>query len=309
MPKFAANLSMLWPELDVYDRFGAAAEAGFKRVEILFVHELDHDRIARLLRDNGLELVLFDPEPGNWEAGERGLLCLPGREDDFLRTVREAIQTAKRFGTRRLNCICGIVPEGVSREEAERTALSNLRKAAPLAQAAGVFLLIENINGTDMPGYFADTADKAAALVRAADHPSVRLQLDQYHVGMVGGDAHEELRRHAMLVEHVQIADVPGRHEPGTGEQPIEEFLEELDGIGYRAPSGSNIGLQSTTEQALLWLDRARRDAATRSLREPSGLAAGLRRARVFDRAAQQLDQLQRAVDAGAHVDARVDLA
>ena len=125
------------------------------------------------------------------------------------------------------------MPEGVSREEAERTALSNLRKAAPLAQAAGVFLLIENINGTDMPGYFADTADKAAALVRAADHPSVRLQLDQYHVGMVGGDAQEELRRHAMLVEHVQIADVPGRHEPGTGEQPIEEFLEELDGIGY----------------------------------------------------------------------------
>jgi hydroxypyruvate isomerase len=260
MPKFAANLSMLWPELDVYDRFGAAAEAGFRRVEILFVHELDHDRIARLLRGNGLELVLFDPEPGNWESGERGLLCVPGREDDFLRTVREAIQATQRFGTRRLNCICGIVPEGVPREEAERTALSNLRNAAPLAQAAGVFLLIENINPTDMPGYFADTVDKAAALVRAANHPSVRLQLDQYHVGMVGGDAREELRRHAMLVEHVQIADVPGRHEPGTGEQPIEEFLEELDGIGYGGAVGLEYRPQSTTDEALLWLRRDRRD-------------------------------------------------
>jgi hydroxypyruvate isomerase len=260
MPKFAANLSMLWPELDVYDRFRAAAEAGFKRIEILFIHELDHDRIEHLLREYSLELVLFDPNPGDWATGERGLLCVPGRETQFLDTVQEAIASARRFGTRRLNCICGIVPSGVSRDEAHRTALENLKRAAPLAQAAGVFLLIENINGTDMPGYFAQTAEQAVALVRAADHPNVRLQLDQYHVGMVGGDAREELRRYAMLVEHVQIADVPGRHEPGTGEQPIADFLEELDGIGYSGAVGLEYRPAGTTEQALSWLPRDRRD-------------------------------------------------
>src|SRR6266849_4056039 len=109
MPNFAANLSMLWPELDVYDRFRAAAEAGFSRVEILFVHALDHERIARLLKDLGLELVLFDPYPGNWDAGERGLLSLPGREAEFLQSIRDALGAAKRFGTRRLNAIAGVL--------------------------------------------------------------------------------------------------------------------------------------------------------------------------------------------------------
>jgi hydroxypyruvate isomerase len=259
MPNFAANLSMLWPELDVYDRFRAAAEAGFKRVEILFIHELDHDRIERLLREHGLELVLFDPNPGDWNAGERGLLCVPGREDQFLDTVRAAVGAAQRFGTRRLNCICGIVPPGVSPDEAKRTALENLKRAAPLAEQAGVFLLIENINGTDMPGYFAQTAEQAAALVRAADHPSVRLQLDQYHVGMVGGDAREELRRYAMLVEHVQIADVPGRHEPGTGSQPIADFLADLDSVGYTGAVGLEYRPLGSTDDALRWLPREKR--------------------------------------------------
>src|SRR3954454_12430226 len=113
MPRFAANLSMLWPELDVYDRFAAAAQAGFSRVEILFVHEMDHDRIAGSLREHNLELVLFDPAPGAWNTGERGLLCLPGREAEFEDSINAALQTARRFGTRRLNVIAGVVPQGV----------------------------------------------------------------------------------------------------------------------------------------------------------------------------------------------------
>src|ERR1700682_2379874 len=113
MPRFAANLSMLWPELDVYDRFGAAAQAGFSRVEILFVHALDRARIARLLKEHALELVLFDPAPGNWDAGERGLLSLPGREEEFLQTIHAAVHAATAFGTRRLNAIAGIPPAGV----------------------------------------------------------------------------------------------------------------------------------------------------------------------------------------------------
>lgn len=260
MPRFAANLSMLWPELDVYDRFGAAAAAGFSAVEILFVHALDRDRIAGLLKQHALELVLFDPAPGNWDAGERGTLSLPGREDDFQRSIRDALDAARVFGTRRLNAIAGVLPDGVARDDAEQTAVANLRQAAPLAEQAGVMLLVENINTTDMPGYVADTVERAAALVRAVDRPNVRLQLDQYHVGMMGGDPRAALRTHRDLVEHVQIADVPGRHEPGTGQQPIREFLADLDEQGYTGAVGLEYRPSSaSTEAALHWLPRDKR--------------------------------------------------
>jgi hydroxypyruvate isomerase len=259
VPRFAANLSMLWPDLDVYDRFGAAARAGFSRVEILFVHALDHGRVADLLKEHGLELVLFDPEPGDWDAGERGLLSLPGREEDFQRSIREALEAARVLGTQRLNAIAGVLPGGVSREAAERTAIDNLRQAAPLAEQAGVLLLVENINTTDMPGYFADTVERAAALVQAVDRPNVRLQLDQYHVGMMGGDPRAALRTYRELVEHVQIADVPGRHEPGSGQQPIGEFLADLDALGYAGAVGLEYRPSASTESALAWLPREQR--------------------------------------------------
>src|SRR5919204_5604866 len=138
MLRFAANLTMLWPELPVLERFHAAAKAGFRRVEILFVHELDAAAVERALRELQLELVLFDPRPGDWANGERGLLSVPGREEEFLETVREAIASAQRFGTRRLNALAGIPPTGVAREEARRTAIANLRAAAPLVQRAGI---------------------------------------------------------------------------------------------------------------------------------------------------------------------------
>jgi hydroxypyruvate isomerase len=259
MPRFAANLSMLWPELDVYERFRAAANAGFSRVEILFVHVLDHERIARLLKDLRLELVLFDPAPGDWEAGERGLGCIPGRQDEFAATIRDALDTARRFGTHRLNALVGIQPPGVSDQDASGTLVDNLRKAAGAAQEADVMLLVENINTTDMPGYFVSTVERAAEIVNAVDRPNVRLQLDQYHVGMMGGDARELLRRYGDLVQHVQIADVPGRHEPGTGHQPIQEFLSDLDARGYGGAVGLEYRPSAATDAALAWLPRERR--------------------------------------------------
>jgi len=259
VPRYAANLSMLWPELDVYDRFGAAAAAGFSRVEILFVHALDHGRLANLLNEHALELVLFDPAPGNWDAGERGTLSLPGREEEFQRSIRDALEAARVLGTRRLNAIAGVLPAGVTREDAEQTAVGNLRQAAPLAEQAGVMLLVENINTTDMPGYVADTVERAAAIVQAVDRPNVRLQLDQYHVGMMGGDARAALRTYRDLVEHVQIADVPGRHEPGTGQQPIPEFLADLDALGYAGAVGLEYRPSATTDAALAWLPRDQR--------------------------------------------------
>jgi hydroxypyruvate isomerase len=258
MPRFSANLTMLWNELPVLDRFRAAAAAGFRRVEILFVHDLDHAAVEAALREHGLELWLFDPRPGDWAAGERGLLTLPGRETEFLETVQEAIAAARRFGTRRLNALAGI-PKGVSAEEARKTAVSNLRAAASLAAAEGIKLLVEAINNTDMPGYYAATADIAADLVAGASAPAVRLQLDQYHVGMAGQDPREMLRKHRALVEHVQIADVPGRHQPGTGKQPIAEFLADLDAIGYEGTVGLEYRPQGSTEESLGWLPRERR--------------------------------------------------
>ena len=247
---------MLWQELPVLDRFHAAAQAGFRRVEILFVHELDALAVERTLRELGLELVLFDPRPGNWSSGERGLLSVPGREKEFLETVREAIAAAQRFGTRRLNALAGIPPSAVPHEAAKQTAVANLRAAARLVQQAGITLLVEAINTIDMPGYFAATADAAAELVGAADSPNVRLQLDQYHVGMMGHDVRAVLRRYFPLVAHVQIADVPGRHQPGTGQQPIAAFLSDLDALGYTGSVGLEYRPLGTTDESLAWLPR-----------------------------------------------------
>jgi hydroxypyruvate isomerase len=259
MPRFAANLTMLWPDLPVLDRFQAAAKAGFRRVEILFVHDLDGAAVERALRELGLQLVLFDPRPGDWAKGERGLLSVPGREKEFLETVREAIGAAQRFGTRRLNALAGIPPTGVSREDARRTAIANLRAAAPLVERAGITLLVEAINTIDMPGYFAGTAEVAADLVESAGTSSVRLQLDQYHVGMTGQDVRAVLRRRFPLVAHVQIADVPGRHQPGTGQQPIAAFLSDLDELGYAGSVGLEYKPAGSTEESLAWLPREQR--------------------------------------------------
>jgi hydroxypyruvate isomerase len=261
MPKFAANLTMLWTELDPIDRFAAAARNGFRHVEMLFPHELDEARLVATLREHQLEMVLFDPAPGNWAGGERGILCLPGREEEFMGTVQDAIGLAKRLGTKRLNALAGIVPSGISRDTATEIALHNIRAAAPLIERAGLTLMVESINGVDMPGYLLDTVDKAAGLVRAAGSESVRLQFDQYHCAMSGGIAIDAFRTYAPLIRHVQIADVPGRHQPGTGQQPIEAFLDELDRIGYDGFVGLEYRPQGTTEVSLSWLEARRRSA------------------------------------------------
>jgi hydroxypyruvate isomerase len=258
MPTFAANLTMLWNELDPYERFAAAARHGFRHVEMLFPHELDASRLERTLREHQQELVLFDPAPGNWASGERGLLCLPGREDEFRRSVDDAITLATRLGSRRLNALAGIVPHGTSRLMATEVAIANLRWAAPRVEQAGLTLLVESINAIDMPGYLAATAEEAVHLVNATDSPAVRLQLDQYHVAMAGDDAIDTFRRYAPLVAHVQIADVPGRHQPGTGEQPIDAFLEELDRIGYAGYVGLEYRPLGSTEESLAWLETRR---------------------------------------------------
>jgi hydroxypyruvate isomerase len=254
MPRFAANLSMLWPELDLYDRFAAAAAAGFSRVEIQFIHRLDLGRLEHLLREHRLHLVLFNPAAGDWDAGERGVACNPGREKEFARNVSEGLHTAGRLGNRRLNVLTGIPVAGVTEAEAHRKIVENFLAVAGLAAANDVLLLIENINTTDSPGFYVNTVERAASIVSEVGHPNVRLQFDQYHVGMMGGDPRETLHRYRDLVEHVQIADVPGRHEPGTGQQPIGDFLSDLDALGYAGTVGLEYRPLGATESGLTWL-------------------------------------------------------
>lgn len=259
MPKYAANLSMLWPELDMYDRLPAAADAGFSRIEVLFVHALDQDRLARLLKDLKLQLVLFDPAPGDWEGGERGLAGKPDRRDEFQRTIRDALETAQRLGVGRLNVLTGIPDPGQDQTVTHRSIVDNLTWASSVAERTGVKLLVENLNTTDFPGIYVSTVERAAQVVNDVNQPNVRVQFDQYHVGMMGGDARAEFRKYRGLVEHVQIADVPGRHQPGTGQQPIRGFLEDLDSLGYDGAVGLEYRPSGPTETALEWLPRDQR--------------------------------------------------
>jgi hydroxypyruvate isomerase len=253
VPRLAANLTMLWTELDPYDRFRAAAAAGFHDVEMLFPHELDPDKLALLLSQLELQMVLFDPAAGDWAAGERGMMCLPGREDEFRSTIHSALGLACRLRTTKVNILAGIPASSVPSDVTTRTALENLRRAAELAAKDGIEVLVENINTTDVPGYWISTADKAAGMVAMAGLPNVKLQLDQYHAGMAGEDAIEFLRKHFALISHVQIADIPGRHQPGTGKAPIARFLEELDRGGYTGSVGLEYKPLGSTEESLAW--------------------------------------------------------
>jgi hydroxypyruvate isomerase len=245
---------MLWPDLEPFQRFDAAAAVGFAQVELLFPHELDADRLAITLENLDLEMVGFDPYPGDWAGGERGLLALPGREQEFFDGVRDAIALANRIGTTRLNTLVGVPPASVGDDQARETVLANLNRVAPLAQEAGVTLLVEAINNVDIPGYWAGTVTVAAGLVETVNHPNVRLQLDQYHAAMAGEDAIECLRTYFPLVAHVQIADAPGRHEPGTGVQPIAAFLRELDDLGYDGFVGLEYRPLVDTASSLAWM-------------------------------------------------------
>jgi hydroxypyruvate isomerase len=245
---------MLWQELEPYQRFEAAADAGFRQVEMLFPDQLDADRLEEVLLRRGLDMVAFDPAAGDWAGGERGLLALPGREEEFIDTVRDAIGLAQRIRTTRLNALVGVPPADVRSDQARETAIANLNRVAPLARAAGITLLVEAINAVDMPGYWASTVASAADLVLSVDQPNVRLQLDQYHAAMAGENALDCLRTYFPVVAHVQIADVPGRHEPGTGSQPIGDFLRELDRLGYDGYVGLEYRPLVDTSSSLAWM-------------------------------------------------------
>ena len=253
MPHFAANLTMLWTELEPFDRFHAAAAAGFHEVEMLFPHELDPVRLERELSQLGLQMVLFDPAAGNWSAGERGLMCLPERGAEFMSSLESALDLARRLGTQKLNILAGVPPASFPSDVTRTILAENLLRAADLANDSGIEVLLENINTTDVPGYPVSTVDIASEITSRTGAANVGLQLDQYHATMEGENAVDVLRRYFSRIGHVQIADVPGRHQPGTGKAPIAELLAELDREGYKGFVGLEYRPLGSTDESLAW--------------------------------------------------------
>lgn len=235
MPRFAANLSMLYNDVDFLDRFAAAARDGFKAVEYLFPYAYTPEQLAALLRQHGLQQVLFNAPPGDWDAGERGIACLPGREAEFREGIARAITYAQALQCPRIHVMAGLVPPDVDPATVRATYVANVRYAAEQAAAHGIQILLEPINGRDMPGFFLSRQDQAHALVAEIGATNVKVQMDLYHCQIVEGDLAMKIRQYLPTgnVGHFQIAGVPERHEPDVGELNYPYLFQLLDTLGY----------------------------------------------------------------------------
>lgn len=258
MPRFAANLSFLYPDLPFLDRFAAAARDGFDAVEFLFPYEFPAAEIAIRLRDHGLTQALFNVSPGDWDAGERGLAARPGHEARFHAAVEQALTYAHTLGCRQLHVMAGLCEADAERQYA--TYLENLRWAASIAAPLGIDLLLEAINPRDMPGYLLSRQHEAHEVAAATGAPNVKVQFDLYHCQIVEGDLTTRLRRDLAggRVAHVQIAGVPSRQEPDRGELNLDHLLAEIDASAYTGFVGCEYRPRGDTSEGLAWLRRYR---------------------------------------------------
>ena len=254
MPRFAANLSMLFTEQDFLDRFEAAAKAGFSGVEYLFPYDYAADEIKARLEANDLTQVLFNLPAGDWAGGERGIAILPERVEEFRAGVDQAIAYAKVLGNTQVNCLAGIAPKNADLGKLEITLIENLRYAAEKLEEAGIRLVMEMINTRDIPRFFLNTTEQALAIRDRAGHTNLALQYDIYHMQIMEGDLARTMENNLAAIEHVQLADNPGRHEPGTGEINYRFLFEHLDRIGYQGWVGCEYKPTTTTEAGLGWL-------------------------------------------------------
>lgn len=260
MPKFAANLTMLFTELPFMERFAAARQAGFSAVEYLFPYSFDKAALVAELQRHDLKQVLHNLPAGNWDAGERGIACHPDRVEEFREGVARAIDYATALGCRQINCLAGKQPAGATREQAHATLVANLAYAAPRLQAAGIRLLVEPINTFDIPGFFLNRTEQAAALVgevnAASGVANLFIQYDIYHAQRMEGELAATIQKHLPLIAHVQLADNPGRNEPGTGEINYPFLFRHLDAIGYTGWIGCEYKPKTTTVAGLGWLQQ-----------------------------------------------------
>lgn len=251
--QFSANLSFLFPELEFLDRFGAAARAGFKGVEFHFPYAVDKAVLAEVVLTSGVEVVLFNLPAGEWAAGERGIACLPERKAEFQDGVGRAIEYAEAIGCTRLNCLAGI-PTG-AQGKAVDTLIDNLKFAAAVTQRAGIRLTMEPLNTRDTPGFLISTTTQAMQVIDAVGSKNLFLQYDLYHAQVMEGDLAHTLETLLPRIGHIQLADNPGRHEPGTGEIRFDFLFARLQALGYDGWIGCEYRPSSTTEDSLGWLD------------------------------------------------------
>lgn len=254
MLNFAANLTMLFTELDFLDRFAAAARSGFRGVEYMFPYAYPKEQLSETLRKNGLTQVLHNLPAGDWERGDRGIACDPNRVGEFQDGVGRAIEYAEALSCRQLNCLVGIVPRGVAQAKAEETVTHNLKWAAPRLGARGIKLLVEPVNTYDIPGFCLSRSAQTIEVLRAAGEENLFLQYDAYHMQMMEGNLANTFAKHQARIAHVQVADVPGRHEPGTGEIHYPFLFRHLDKLGYAGWIGCEYKPVSTTEAGLAWI-------------------------------------------------------
>ncbi|MDB6140976.1 MAG: hydroxypyruvate isomerase [Pseudomonas sp.] len=254
MPRLAANLSMLFTEHDFLSRFKAAADAGFSGVEYLFPYEFSSAEIKALLEVNGLTQVLFNLPAGDWAEGERGIACHPDRVEDFRAGVNLAIAYAQVLGNTQINCLAGIRPHGVDDATVEATFVDNLTYAAARLEAVGIKLVMEMINIRDIPGFYLNTTAQALAIRDKVASRNLFLQYDIYHMQIMEGDLARTMTSHLPVINHIQLADNPGRNEPGTGEINYHFLFAHLDRIGYQGWIGCEYKPLTTTEAGLGWL-------------------------------------------------------
>jgi hydroxypyruvate isomerase len=257
--KFAANLSLLYPDRPFLDRFAAARTAGFDAVEFLFPYEFGYQAIHQRLDETGLRVVLFNISPGDYGAGDRGTLSHPHRREEFRRTLNEALAYAYHLQSPRVHVMVGNRLPDITAALQFDTIVENLTWAAPLASAAGVTLVVEPLNATDQPRYFIHTTAEGMAIVQAVNHPNVRLQYDVYHAQMTEGNLITTIKRCLPYIGHIQISDVPGRHEPGTGEINYPAVFAAIDQVGYQGYIGLEYHPSGDTDRSLTWLPYAER--------------------------------------------------
>jgi hydroxypyruvate isomerase len=253
MLKFSANISMLFKEVELPERFEAAAWAGFKAVEIQFPYAWDKDRLAQIAQHAGVEVVLINMPAGDPEKGDRGIGCLPSRVDEFREGVAEAIEYSKALGCKQMNCLAGVAPPAVDEAKLRETYVSNLRYAADELARHGMTLLIEPINTQTVPGFYLNKSSQALALMDEVGAANLKLQYDLFHMRIIGDDLAATITANLARIGHMQIADVPGRHEPGTGEIDFPSLFDLVDRLGYRGWIGAEYLPLGKTGDGLAW--------------------------------------------------------
>jgi hydroxypyruvate isomerase len=254
MPRFDANLTLLFNEVEFLERFRAARDAGFKAVEYLFPYPHRKHELAERLQANGLTQVLFNLPAGDWAGGERGIACLPDRVGEFQDGVRQAIEYAQALQCRQLNCLAGIAPQGIDPQRARDTLVGNLRFAAAQLKAAGIRLMLEACNTRDVPGFFVNRSRQALDVIDAVASDNLFLQYDIYHMQVMEGDLAPTIKRNLDRIGHMQLADNPGRHEPGSGEINYPFLFGFIDALGYTGWIGCEYKPAGSTVDGLAWI-------------------------------------------------------